>query len=67
MVAPCSSFFSCHSLHALFDKGSSQTLQHRRGSRLIVRADAVSFKLLMHDAFPSNNDFLRFFYTNRAL
>lgn len=42
MAARSSSIFSRDSLHALFDAGSSQTLHRRRGSRLIVRADAVS-------------------------
>ncbi|KAL5171110.1 Chaperone protein dnaJ A6, chloroplastic [Glycine soja] len=46
MAAPCSSFFSRDSLHALFDKGSSQTLHRRRGSRLIVRADADYYSVL---------------------
>lgn len=42
MASPSSSLFSRDSLHALFDMGSSQTLYRQRGSRLIVRADAVS-------------------------
>ncbi|KAK7389306.1 hypothetical protein VNO78_24186 [Psophocarpus tetragonolobus] len=46
MAAPSSSFFSQDSLPALFDKGSSQTLHPRRGSRLIVRADADYYSVL---------------------
>lgn len=44
MAAPSSTFFARDSLH--FNIGSHQTLHRRRGSRLIVRADAVSFYYL---------------------
>ncbi|XP_057429216.1 chaperone protein dnaJ A6, chloroplastic-like [Lotus japonicus] len=46
MAARSSSIFSRDSLHALFDAGSSQTLHRRRGSRLIVRADADFYSTL---------------------
>ncbi|KAF7839933.1 chaperone protein dnaJ A6, chloroplastic-like [Senna tora] len=46
MASPSSSFFSRDSLHSFLDMGSSQTLQHRRGSRLIVRADADYYSVL---------------------
>lgn len=46
MAAPHSSFFSGDSSRALFDKGSLQNLHGRRGSRLIVRADADYYSVL---------------------
>lgn len=53
MSRPSSVFLSQESLHTLFNAGSSQTLHRRKGSRLIVRADAVSI-----DALVSNNEIL---------
>ncbi|XP_061336569.1 chaperone protein dnaJ A6, chloroplastic-like [Gastrolobium bilobum] len=46
MAAPSSSFFSRESLRGLIDIGSSQTLHHRKGSRLIVRADSDYYSVL---------------------
>ncbi|BAT86530.1 hypothetical protein VIGAN_04419500 [Vigna angularis var. angularis] len=46
MAAPNSSFCSRDSSRALFDKVSLQKLHGRRGSRLIVRADADYYSIL---------------------
>ncbi|CAL0333133.1 unnamed protein product [Lupinus luteus] len=46
MAAPSSSFFSRDSLRGLYDMGSSQTLHRRRGSKLIVRAEADYYSVL---------------------
>ncbi|KAK7280988.1 hypothetical protein RIF29_08600 [Crotalaria pallida] len=46
LASPSSSFFSPDSSCALFDMGSSQTLHRRRGSTLIVRADADYYSVL---------------------
>ncbi|KAE9608010.1 putative chaperone DnaJ [Lupinus albus] len=46
MAASSSSFFSGDSLRALYNMGSSPSLHHRRGSMLIVRADADYYSVL---------------------
>ncbi|KAK4256679.1 hypothetical protein QN277_006370 [Acacia crassicarpa] len=46
IAAPSSSFFGCDSLHMLYGLGSSQTVNHRKGSRFIVRADADYYSVL---------------------
>lgn len=53
MSRPSSVFLSQESSHTLFHACSSQTLHRRKGSRLIVRADAVSINALL-----SNNEIL---------
>lgn len=59
MSAPSSTFFARDTLR--FNIGSYQTVNRRRGSRLIVRADAVSH------AFLGNNDFLSGFRVQGVL
>ncbi|XP_020214961.1 chaperone protein dnaJ A6, chloroplastic isoform X1 [Cajanus cajan] len=46
LATPSSSFSFRDSLQVLFDKGSSQTLHRRRGSRLMVRAAADYYSVL---------------------
>ncbi|KAI7742589.1 hypothetical protein M8C21_011623 [Ambrosia artemisiifolia] len=46
-ASSCSSFFSQHSLHTLYHlRSSSGNFYHRRGSRLIVRAEADFYSIL---------------------